>query len=307
MPEEDLWATLEDEQQFSPERPDFEQKNFSALTLQQFSDLMSELFLAAKSLSFDRILALWDEFNFAILKLISSRRKTCEASNPDLKVGETETPTWSEEEFTEVTKIFSPNPDGSRDLIKTWRISHGNTAIKIDGSTRLDGRGFSNADEVMSESLPVESSFPELSNFFEFFGNLVSGFRGLFQTFKRSVSGNGDILSNDWFLARDMRLFKGFMKHLNERLLDILRGVTRAEQALSPNSGKDCCPNRKKHHRSGRRRRQRKLDHISSDYNEQNLDHRSHEKNNNLFEITPRCQSPPNSEVKIDEKESKSI
>jgi len=296
MPEE-IWDLPEEEieQQFvSPLPPIDLPKTKEDLTLQQFSDLMSDLFLSAKSLPFDRILALWDEFNFAILKLMSSRRKVCEASNPDLKVGETALPTWSDEEFNEVCRVFSKNPDGSKELTKVWRISHGNLATKKDGSPRLDGIGFSNEEDLLPTALPIESSFPQLQEFFELFGDLISGFRGILHAMKFSArSMSKDLLELDWYVSRDVRLFKSFLDKFNTGLLNILRGASRQENSLSLNGGKDCCPNRHKPHKHGRRRRQRINDHVISDCNEQKLDQFSHEMKISHSEFTPRCQSPP--------------
>lgn len=298
MTQDDFWSKFEDEDlELKPSLEDFVRNSVDSPTnrMHTAAELIAEIFSCAKSMSFDQILAIWDEFNFCITNLLGQRRKTCEASNPDLRVGETELPTWGEVDFVETCKTFSKNPDDGKPVLESVKqVLHTLPVTDSFGNPRLNASAFSNEEVIVQQDLPVETIFSQLQEFTELFGDLVTGFRQILRTMKRSVDGNGQILSNDWYIARDVRLFRKFIEQLNKHLFNILRGAPRAENALSPNSRKDCCPDCQDNRSKGRRRRQRKISHVISDQHDTDVKHDfRHETENHSLSVFNRCRSPP--------------
>jgi len=202
------------------------------------SDSISDFFMLGKFLPLDRWMSVLNDMLFSLEMASSERHKSSQAPNIDLQVGETEIPTWAEDEFHEksITYSYIDNPTNTfdaekRQAVKVWDIVHGNTATKGDilspnatdklGVNRfaplLNENAFSNEETVRSEWVPIDLILPELKEFFknlQFIGTRIQKKLG---SLVRQKTTEG-FITREWTIKREIRRLNGFLHRINRNL-----------------------------------------------------------------------------------------
>jgi len=219
------------------------------------SDSMSDFFMLGKNLPLDRWFSVLNDMLFMLERAVSERHKATSTPNKNLQVGETELPTWAEEEFHEKSIMYSyiDNETNTydaekRQAVKVWDIVHGNTTCKGDTMSfwaqdfkngvnihdpLLDGNGFSNEETVSQEWIPIDVLLPEFKQFFKNLQLIGTRLQNKLGALVRQKSSLG-FITREWSVRRDIRRINGFLRRVNRNLSGILGGEIRTGRSQSP-------------------------------------------------------------------------
>jgi len=202
---------------------------FEAVQISELEACLSSLFTSTRGMSIDRVFGFFDEMTHFLKKFTAEKVRLSDARMADLAVGETELPVFTTGDLHQISQVwFNPdvkNPDAKKEKCRTWDII-------LPGKQQMDGRGFSNSEEILSQDCPITLLLPGLSDFFEKVNLIIVGLRNLVGSVVRRVDGQGDLL-NEVATVGQIQGLQRVIRTLNQGLFKFLEGTRRNRRTHS--------------------------------------------------------------------------